>query len=232
MTDLIAKLKKDYGVNKVYRWGGYADDKREKKLVKIIEDSAKFTGLSPSFLYTIAVGEGLGLWVNRKYDAVVPYEVRIQDSINGFDYLGVDHFDADFNRTKKYLPKNYNLGDEYTSSTHINEHGNAVQSGNFKNLKAGIQALAASIALRKNIFLSHCKSLNYIKNHGNPNVDQIAFWVYVYFQGEGRAKKYLESNGSYDYSKVAPSNMAQIRKLALERVAAWKYIQSKKIFSL
>lgn len=231
MTDLITKLKKDYGVNKVYRWSGYANDKREKKVVNIVEDAAKFAGLSPSFLYTIAIGEGLGLWVARKYDAVVPYEVRVQDSIDGFSYLGVDHFDADFNRTKKYLPKNFNIGDEYTATSNINEHGNTVQSGNFKNLKSGIQGLAATIALRKNVFLSHCKSLGYIKTDGKPNADQIAFWIYVYFQGEGRAKKYLESNGGYDYSKAAPSNMAQIRKLALERVAAWKYVQSKKIFT-
>jgi hypothetical protein len=62
-------------------------------------------------------------------------------------------------------------------------------------------------------------------------VDQVACWIYVYFQGEDRAKKYMESNDGYDYSRAAPSNMAQIRKLALEHVAAWKYIQSKKIFS-
>jgi hypothetical protein len=196
-----------------------------------MEDAAKFTGLTPSFLYTIAIGEGLGLWIKDKYDPVTPHKVRIQDSINGFDHLGVDHFYADFARTKKYLPIDYNAGDEFSLSVNMNEQLNTVQSAEFKDLKSGVQALAATLALRKTTFLNHCNTLNYIKNLGKPTTDQLHFWIYVYFQGEGRARKYLTSNAGYNFSAMPLSNMTQIRKLALERVAAWKYVQSKKLFS-
>ena len=231
MTDLITQLKKDYGITKVYRWSGYANDPREKNVVKIMEDAAKFTGMIPSFLYTIAIGEGLGLWIKDKYDPVTPHNVRVQDSINGFNNLGVDHFYADFARTKKFLPNDYNVGDEFSLSVNMNEQSNTVQSAEFKDLKSGVQALAATLALRKTTFLNHCTTLNYIKKLGNPSSDQIHFWIYVYFQGEGRAKKYLTANAGYDFSTTPPANMTQIRKLALERVAAWKYVQSKKLFS-
>lgn len=229
---LIEKLKKEFDVDKVYKWHGYVNDSREKNVVKIIEDVAKFSSFAPSFLCTIAVGEGLGLWINDSYAVNNPHKVRVNDSIDGFDYLGVDHFAADFNRTKKYLPKDYNLGDEYNVSSRINEHGNTVQSATFKNLKSGIQALAATISHRKRLFLSHCKEFGYIEKFKNPTQEQLAFWIYVYFQGEGRAKTYLKSNGGYDYFKASPGMMNQIRSLALERVAAWKFMQSKKIFTL
>jgi hypothetical protein len=231
MSKLIEKLKKEFDVDKVYKWHGYVNDSREKNVVKIVENAAKFTSLTPSYLCTIAVGEGLGLWIEDSYAASSPHNVRVNDSIDGFDYLGVDHFAADFNRTKKYLPKDYNLGDEYNTVSRINEHGNTVQSASFKNLQAGLQALAATIALRKQLFLTHSKELGYIKDYGNPTKEQEAFWTYVYFQGEGRAKAYLKDNKGYNYLKAPPGLMNQIRTLALERVAAWKFLQSKKIFT-
>ena len=125
-------------------------------------------------------------------------------SCDPFFFLGVDHFYSDFSRTKKYLPKDYNLGDEFKASVHQNELFKFVQSAEFNNLKSGIQALAATIAVRKSAFLSHCNSLGYTTKFGSPNTDQTHFWIYVYFQGEGRAKKYLESNAGYDFSNAAP----------------------------
>lgn len=151
--------------------------------------------------------------------------------MDGFENLGLDHFSADFNRTKKYLPKDYNKGDEFTTASAINEHSQTVQSAEFKNVKAGIVALSATLALRKQIFLNNSMQMGYLGSLGSPNNEQEAYWIYVYFQGERRAKQYLKANKNYSYSKKAPSQMVHIQQLALERVAAWKYMQSKRIFT-
>lgn len=228
MPNLTQKLKQQFGVKKIYRWNGYVDDKREKNVVSIIEKAAKRNKLIPSYLCTLAIGEGFGLWIDDNYG---PKSVNVNNPVDGFENLGLDHFSADFNRTKKHLPNDYNKGDEFTTSTAINEHNKTVQSAKFKNVEAGIQAFSATLALRKDIFFNHSRQLGYIKSVGNPSSEQEAFWIYVYFQGEGRAKKYLQSNKNYDYSNKAPSSMLQIQRLALERVAAWKYMQSKSIFT-
>jgi len=230
MVDLIDQLKQEFAVKRVYKWNGYVDDGREKEVVKIMEDAAKSSGLIPSFLGTIAIGEGLGLWIDSNYNPVPPHEVQTGKSIDGFNHLGVDHFTADFARTRKYLPKDYNEGDEFTMRQTRNEKNELVSSAVFKDLKSGIQALGATIRLRRDAFRSHGATLKYAKP-GQPTVEQEAFWIYVYFQGEGRAQKYLKANGGYDYAKASPIDMREVRRLSLERVAAWKFIQSKKIFS-
>jgi len=228
MPDIALKLKQKLAIDRVYRWSGYVDDKREENVVRIIENAAKLNSLVPSYLCTIAIGEGFGLWIDDNYG---PNTVNVDKSIDGFEYLGLDHFGADFSRTKKFLPKDYNRGDEYEDSTAINEHGKEVTSGKFKNVKSGIQALSATLALRMRLFYNNSKQLGYINKYGKPNSEQEAFWIYVYFQGEGRAKGYLQSNAGFDFMKKAPSYMQQVNRLARERVAAWKYLQSKKIFS-
>jgi hypothetical protein len=229
MPDIALKLKQIFAIDRVYHWNGYVDDQREANVVRIIENAAKLNSLVPSYLCTIAIGEGFGLWIDDNYG---PKTVNVDNAIDGFEYLGLDHFGADFNRTKKYLPKGYNKGDEYEDSNAVNEHGQEVKSGKFKNVKSGLQALSATLALRKQLFYNNSKQFGYLKALGKPNSEQEAFWIYVYFQGEGRAKGYLKSNSGYDYMKKAPPFMQQVNRLARERVAAWRYLQSKKIFSL
>jgi len=73
MVDLIDQLKQEFAVKRVYKWNGYVDDGREKEVVKIMEDAAKSTGLIPSFFGTIAIGEGLGLWIDSNYNPVPPH---------------------------------------------------------------------------------------------------------------------------------------------------------------
>ena len=227
MPDLIEQLKQQFAVKRVYKWNGYVDDGREKPVVTIVEEVAKATGLVPSFLGTIAIGEGLGLWIDRNYDPVPPHLVRVDAPIDGFNNLGVDHFSADFARTRKYLPNDFNEGDEFTTRRSVNEKMQVVSSAVFKNLKSGIQALGATLRLRRDGFRRDTAARRY----RTPTAEQEAFWMYVYFQGEGRATRYLTANGSHDYAKAAPAEMREVRRLALERAAAWKFIQSKKLFS-
>ncbi len=73
-------------------------------------DNSHFT---PSFLYTIAVGEGLGLWIDANYASNAPHNVMVENEVSGFDALGTDHFAGDITRLKKYLPADFNEGNEY-----------------------------------------------------------------------------------------------------------------------
>jgi hypothetical protein len=159
----------------------------------------------------------------------------INNRINGFHYLGTDDFGGDFSRYQPYLPTSYNEGDEFDIYTTTNEWGDTVVSADFKNLESGLLGIGATIAHRKDKFLSDAAELGY----SSPNIDQIVFWTYVYFQGEGRAKVYLNVNKGFDFTKKAPIvtignnnyNMTSVRRLSLERLATWRYIKTKNILS-
>jgi hypothetical protein len=222
------KISNIYGGIRVYEWIGYIDDSREANVVQLLENTCEIIpSLFPSLLYTIAIGEGLNLWIDNNYSPTPPHNVMINNRINGFDYLGTDDFGSDFARYRPFLPNTYNEGDEFVPYNAINEHNNPVISADFKNLESGLLGIGAVIAHRKNKFLSDALELNY---DNEPNIDQIIFWTYVYFQGEGRAKKYLQNNNDFDFSKNT-QNMTQIRRLALERLATWRYIKTSNILS-
>ncbi len=80
---------------------------------------------------------------------------------------------------------------------------------------------------RRALVLKHAAELGY----SAPTEDQEAFWIYVYYQGEGRGKSYMESNGDLNYDKNPPSKMRVIKRLAIERLATWRYMQTKKLFT-
>ncbi|MBC9795071.1 hypothetical protein [Sinomicrobium weinanense] len=234
--EIKAGLREKYGVDKVYEWAGYADEPREKPLVDAVEHVAKELNFAPSYLYTIAIGEGLGvtyadILANYKDDVL-----KTDVSIDGYQSLGVDDFSSDFPRVKKYLPEDYNEGDEYTSKQIVrNEWGGetVVNSATFDGLKNALYGFGAILLHRRDRFLEHKREFKY----GIPTEDQSAFWTYVYFQGEGTGRKYLENNGDMDYTSAPPSNVARIggpdgiRYKALERLATWRYMKTKKIFS-
>ena len=231
------KISNIYGGTKVYKWIGYIDDPREANVVQLFESTCNvIPSIFPSFLCTIALGEGLNLWINNNYSPTPPHNVMINNRINGFECLGTDDFGSDFMRYKPYLPNTFNEGDEFVRYNATNEHQNPVISADFKNLESGLLGVGAVIAQRKDKFLSDASSFGY----GKPNSDQLFFWTYVYYQGEGRAKAYLKDNQGFDFCKKAPTavvvgnkkyDMTSIRQKALERLATWRYIRTANILS-
>lgn len=237
-AEIREDFRSKYNAKRVYEWSGYANEPKEKPLVTLIEQVAKEQNFIPSYLYTIAIGEGLGwtyvdLDTNFSNISLDPTKeqllLKTDITIDGFNSLGVDDFSDDFPRVKKYLPKDYNRGDEYnTAKIKRNEWGKKeVNSATFKNLKSALQGYSAILAHRRDLFKKHAKELAY----GKFTEDQQAFWTYCYFQGEGRAKSYLINNKSFDYTKNAVSSMKAVKQKALERLATWRYIQTKNIFS-
>lgn len=120
-----------------------------------------------------------------------------------------------------------NEGDEFDIYYATNELGKQVVSADFKNLESGLLGIGTVIAHRKNKFMSDASDLGYT----HPNIDQIVFWTYVYFQGEGREKNYLIADNGIDFVKQSPTNIREIQRLALKRLATWRYIKTKNILS-
>ncbi|PKV50742.1 hypothetical protein ATE84_2808 [Aquimarina sp. MAR_2010_214] len=225
------ELGKQYGVY-MNAYGGYADEEKERPLVDIIEKVALHVGMIPSYLHTIIMGEGLGylyidLDTNYKKGKLVT-----DNTISGFQHLGLDFFSSprELPRFKKYLPTGYNEGDEYTA---VMENRNErygveqVPSANFKDLESAIYGFAAVIKHRQELFVKHYKQYGYT----NPDEDQIAYWTYYYYQAEGDARRALQSRGEFDIFKDKATSRLAIHVKALERVAAWRYVQHYDIFS-
>lgn len=222
------ELAKKYKARKVYRWLGYADEEREQPLVNLITQVANSLNIAPSYFYTIAIGEGLG----KKYVGIDAYYkhgvLRTDLAICGLNDLGLDDFGDDFPRVKNFLPNDYNEGDEFfkAKGKRPKDFGRKiVNTASFKDLESGLEAFGAILKHRRELFLSHTKQLNL----GKPTEDQIAFWNYCYFQGEGRAKMYLKQYG-LDFSKTPPVNMKEVKELSLERLATWRYVQMNNLF--
>ncbi|MDY8138337.1 hypothetical protein [Aquimarina sp. 2201CG5-10] len=225
------ELGKLYGVY-MNAYGGYADEKKEQPLVEIIEEVATHVNMTPSYLYTIIIGEGLGE-VYVKHDFNYKKGKLITDKkINGFQNLGLDFFSSpkELPRFKKYLPKDYNEGDEYTARSEVRDERygrETVPSADFKDLESAIYGFAAVIKHREELFIKHYKNYGYSK----PDEDQMAYWTYYYYQAEGDARRALKNRGEFDIFKNKSTSRSTIHVKALERVAAWRYVQHYNIFS-
>ena len=177
-----------------------------------MEKTAKDVGIIPSYFNTIAVGEGLNLFIDSNYDINPPYNVIISNPLNGFDVLGTDDFGSEFSRYKKYLPKTFNERKTVMTLKQVQSFINKLKpmklnketiTGVFKDLETALWAFGVTLAHRKNFFVN---------------------------QGKGNAKRWLKSNGSYDIT-TNKTERGQVHILATERVATWRYVQTKEIFS-
>ncbi|MEM5540151.1 hypothetical protein [Olleya sp. AS48] len=229
--EIKAELAKEFDVH-VSAYGGYANDESEKPIVDIIEKVAANTKLKPSYLFTIAVGEGLGLLyldlaTNYKNNKLVT-----DKQINGFQVLGLDFFSSpkEYPRFKKYLPNDYNIHDEYEPymAERNERYGKEiVPSAKFKDLESAIEGIGAVLAHRRDLFHINYKKFGY----KNPTEDEEAYWSYYFYQAEGDAKRLLEDNGGLDIFFLKSTSRSTIHVKALERVASWRYLLHYNIFT-
>lgn len=235
--ELKEELRQRYNARKTFSWTGYADEKKEKPIYDLVITISKRLNFPPSYLYTIMIGEGLGeKYINLERNYNKNGILKTTKEMSGLIHFGVDDFGDDFSRVKKYLPKDYNEGDEFiqTLGKRPDDYGRKeVNTAIFKDLESGVEGFGAILAHRRDLFLKHAKQLA----HKIPNEDQIGFWTYCYFQGEGRSHRYLKNLESLDYSTAHAKAMAttgdgmkEVRQLALERLASWRYIQIRGLF--
>lgn len=151
--------------------------------------------ISPEFIYVGAVAEGL--------DKLVLEKGLSPEEIDGSYYLGLDSFgtNAPALKSKGYLPKNFNDGDEYMiARMSINHLGEEMAGANFFNLEDAFTAKAAEYAWRQNLLLNDLGKIGMNKNELSG--DEIDFWTYVYYNsGQGTGKQMLESYNKKGYLK-------------------------------
>lgn len=237
MCKVKSKLEKKKELKEVYdvhinAWGGYADEPKEQPIVEIIEKIAQEIDIVPSYLYTIAVGEGVGWLYLSDPGNYNKGKLVTNKKINGFQNFGLDFFGnpKEWPNLKKYLPNTYNEGDEFESVPEIRNEAygkETVYSANFKDLESAIWAIGAVLKQRADRFNRDWKKLGYPK----PTEDEWAFWVYFYYQRPEFAFLKMKELKNYNIFYRKTLDRKKIRTKALERVAAWRYIQHYNIFS-
>jgi len=111
-------------------------------------------------------------------------EVSIESDVDGFQYLGLDDFYADYNAKKyplkQFLPKSYDLS-KLLKRTAYNEQTppRLVEYAAYQDMKMAIQALKANYQRRKQIFLDDVKQYDYTPPKKDEK-DILIYWIYVY----------------------------------------------------
>lgn len=125
-------------INETPSWG-------RTKSKDLAINSAKSLGLDPAVLYSSAMEEGMsGLYPDKK-GLVYTWSENKDYPVSGFANLGLDNFhDAYPGLVKKgYLPADFNAN--FIKRIETNEKGQLVNSADFKNPEAALQAKAAMI---------------------------------------------------------------------------------------
>jgi hypothetical protein len=179
--DVATQVQASYGV-RPRRWLGYLDTTggTGDELAHAVEHAAALTNgkIAPTWLYTVAIGEGMSYWSQGGGGGV-----------SGFGELGVDNFGtrAAALKAEGYLPQSFTLGRDYTLDKNTNEKGETVTSANFPN------AASALVALQAMLQESRARAIANAKAVYGANVqlseDDIRFWTYFDFNcGGTRAK--------------------------------------------
>lgn len=158
---------------------GYLDDQREVRIFKAIHSAAKRTDISPSFLSAIVFHEGLNLWMDA-------HRWNLYVEINAFNDLGADRFYKEKNDLIQggFLRSNFGSKDFYTVSGNLEgETGEQHIDVNFKNVEAGIEAVAAMLAYRRSLVIKHLNSMG-IDAQTELSEETLNYWTAVYSRQE------------------------------------------------
>lgn len=245
--EVKAELQTKYEAWKVIAVAGYVNDKREELAKDLIEKIALEMDFIPSYFGTIILTEGLGwayLGLESNFDTTTPFHVDINRQVSGFEAAGTDDFGSEFSRYRRYLPDDYNEGAtpadlladaEFVKDVKINERNEQTVSAIFSNMESMIWAFGATLSHRRDMFLRHATELGY----STPTEDELAYWTYIYYQGEGQARRWLQSAGSLDiYARNGcypncnvTADTRDANDVALSNLASWRYLQWANIFS-
>jgi len=165
--------------------------------------------------------------------------------MNGFMLAGTDDFGSEYSRYQKYLPSDFNVGSseaeldtgaEFAVITEENEWGKETLSAKFNNLESMIYGFGATLSHRRDLFKQHAKELG----HTQISEDELAYWTYMYYQGEGRARRVLSAaksldiygrNGCWPDDCNVTAENRDPNDVSLSNLASWRYLQTFNLFS-
>lgn len=229
----VTTLTNTWGVRPL-RWQGWIDDPSEVNTARaILEATGGQTAIRPSFLYTIAIGEGLLYYLdaNNRFT-----HVDTSQPVSGFVELGVDTFATSAAGLKKsgLLPAWFKEGVDYTVTESVNEKNENVKSADFPDLRRGLIALRAMLGDSRARFLSDAKTVLGPAKAAKLTQDQIDYFTYVYFNaGAGFGKKHLVSQGLAAVKKwegPPPPDNRIARFNALQRLSTLQLMDSLQLF--
>jgi hypothetical protein len=177
-------------INETPSWG-------RTKSKDLAVNTAKGVGIDPAILYSSAMEEGLsGLYPDKK-GLIYTWSENKDYPISGFSNLGLDNFsDAYPGLVKKgYLPADFNSN--FIKRVETNEKNKSVNSADFKNPEAALQAKAAMMrASRDEIDDFAAKN----KIPLSPKARDF-FSLIHYNAGSGNAQQMLQSYNQKGYLK-------------------------------
>lgn len=229
----LKSLQVKYGV-RPRRWSGYVDDRREIGVMNSVLAAAKTVpGIAPAFLFTIGVGEGLNTYFDATPDAVVD----TSRPVSGFGDIGLDEFISmvPLLKAKQLLPADWTEGVQYTRARPIrNERGGDVASADFRDLDAGLTALAAVLGWCRQRFLHDAAQVLGAAAARALTPQQTNFFTYVYFNaGAGFGKKQLMAQGLEFFRPASPNATEDGRNArvnALIRIASLELLERNEVF--
>ena len=216
------------------RWQGWIDDPSEVNTARaILEATGGQTAIRPSYLYTIAIGEGLLYYLDSANRFT---HVDTSRPVSGFGELGVDTFASSAEALKRsgLLPTWFKEGVDYTVNEATNEKNQVVRSADFPDLKRGLIALRAMLADSRGHFLADARAVLGPQKAAKLTRDQVDYFTYVYFHaGAGFGKKHLQAQGLAAVTKwqgPPPPDNRIARFNALQRLSTQQLMDSLQLF--
>ena len=167
---------------------GYINSEDEKRLIKSVlrESSRVFykdgfeIRISPEFLYTVTMMEGLSTNMNDYYNDRI---------ISGFATLGLDNFGYEIKEIEGIFFNGNKVSQNCCCEWQINEKCQITQSIDFENIEDAIKAMSLALIYQRYLFFKDAKEFSYDVNNldkvqgmeGFTNENIIDFWTYFYY---------------------------------------------------
>jgi hypothetical protein len=219
-----------------HRWLAYVAGPKNTGLAQsLVVASQPKHGINPAFLYTVAIGEGFGSYLDL--GAFGEFDQRdLGREVNGYAYLGTDTFSQRVAGLKKrgFLRADFDFGRDFQPFDVENELGQTVQSATFTNADLGLEALGAMLADMRARFVADVRALNGDAAARSLTDDQLAYFTYLYFNaGPGFGKKELQRHGLGYLSKWTEPPLEtnkNPRYNALIRLATYEELKALHVF--
>jgi hypothetical protein len=220
--------QKRFGVRPKH-WLGFLVPPTGEPVATAVKAAVAATGnrLDPAWLYTVAIGEGLPLYLTEQ-------KLGHKPELDGFEYLGTDTFStraADLKK-KGFLPESFTKGKDYTPTTDTNELGQTVHSATYKTLAGGLTALGSLL------LDSQANVEEDAKKIWGPNTkltpDELRFWTYLDFNvGSGARRKFMENHpATWGDHRSGPERTDQRegKYNSIARVATARWLEDLGVF--
>ncbi|MCE7985211.1 MAG: hypothetical protein DYG89_28905 [Caldilinea sp. CFX5] len=173
-AEKAAQLAKVHGGQRPHRILSYLKDFGETRLLQALFQAARQSNLDVEFVTAVAFAEGLILWMPKYYN-------NPSAEIDGFSYLGTDRFAKEITTMKRegFLRANYGTNDYYILGTATGETGEVHRRVIYRNVEAGIEALAAMLRYRQSLLLADFERSNIPIE--TLSQEQLNYWTYVYY---------------------------------------------------